>query len=53
MRDDPLLQNALSPLFAWFQSFIILEIVFQLPVFFLGVRGLLRGTSSREHSRVD
>ncbi|GAA5956337.1 hypothetical protein JCM8115_001690 [Rhodotorula mucilaginosa] len=39
-RDDPLLQNANAPMFAWFQSFIILEVLFQVPVFFLGVRGL-------------
>ncbi|KAK4704905.1 sigma intracellular receptor 2, partial [Phenoliferia sp. Uapishka_3] len=45
-RDDPLLQNANSPLFAWFQSFIILETIFQLPVFFLGIQGLRRGSRS-------
>ncbi|TNY18090.1 transmembrane protein 6/97 [Rhodotorula diobovata] len=39
-KEDPLLTNATSPLFAWFQSFILLEVIFQLPVFFLGVRGL-------------
>ncbi|GAA5895169.1 hypothetical protein JCM8208_000134 [Rhodotorula glutinis] len=39
-KEDPLLTNATSPLFAWFQSFILLEIIFQLPVFFLGARGL-------------
>ncbi|GAA5968781.1 hypothetical protein JCM11641_000730 [Rhodosporidiobolus odoratus] len=39
-KDDPLLTNANAPLFAWFQSFIILEVLFQVPVFFLGVRGL-------------
>ena len=29
-QDDPLLTNATNPLFAWFQSFIILEIFFQV-----------------------
>ncbi|GAA5940097.1 Ema19p [Sporobolomyces koalae] len=43
-RDDPLLQNATNPVFAWFQAFIILEVIFQLPTFFLGIRGLYRGT---------
>ncbi|GAA5848615.1 hypothetical protein JCM5353_000930 [Sporobolomyces roseus] len=45
-RDDPLLQNATNPVFAWFQAFIILEVVFQLPTFFLGVRGLYRNSPS-------
>lgn len=65
-RDDPLLQNANAPIFAWFQvrstacvlyrldlwltiysiqSFIILEVLFQVPVFFLGVRGLWKRES--------
>ncbi|BGP15769.1 hypothetical protein JCM10213v2_003758 [Rhodosporidiobolus nylandii] len=39
-KDDPLLTNANAPLFAWFQAFIILEILFQVPVFFAGMRGL-------------
>ncbi|GAA5964566.1 hypothetical protein JCM3765_005238 [Sporobolomyces pararoseus] len=45
-RDDPLLQNANNPLFAWFQAFIILEVIFQLPTFFLGIRGLYRDSPS-------
>ncbi|GAA5982138.1 hypothetical protein JCM10908_004755 [Rhodotorula pacifica] len=45
-QDDPLLQNANAPLFAWFQSFIILEVLFQVPVFFLGVRGLWKRDAS-------
>ncbi|GAA5930470.1 hypothetical protein JCM1841_006550 [Sporobolomyces salmonicolor] len=45
-KDDPLLQNAQAPLFAWFQAYIILEVLFQLPVFVLGVRGLWRGSST-------
>lgn len=44
-KEDPLLTNATSPLFAWFQSFILLEVIFQLPVFFLGVRGLWKRAS--------
>lgn len=67
-QDDPLLQNANAPLFAWFQvgspytlassrvrtdlvdalrsqAFIILEVLFQVPVFFLGVRGLWKRES--------
>ncbi|BGO99394.1 putative membrane protein [Rhodotorula toruloides] len=43
-KDDPLLQNANSPLFAWFQSFIILEILLQVPVFVVGMRGLWKNT---------
>ncbi|GEM07567.1 transmembrane protein 97, predicted [Rhodotorula toruloides] len=43
-KDDPLLQNANSPLFAWFQSFIILEILLQVPVFVIGMRGLWNNT---------
>ncbi|GAA6027672.1 hypothetical protein JCM8097_007976 [Rhodosporidiobolus ruineniae] len=43
-KDDPLLTNANAPLFAWFQSFIILEILFQVPVFFIGARGLWKHT---------
>ncbi|GAA6061818.1 hypothetical protein JCM10212_001124 [Sporobolomyces blumeae] len=43
-KDDPLLQHATDPSFVWFQAFIILEVVFQLPTFFLGVRGLYRRT---------
>ncbi|GAA5837943.1 hypothetical protein JCM3766R1_001528 [Sporobolomyces carnicolor] len=46
-RDDPLLQHANDfPSFAWFQAFIILEVVFQLPTFFIGIRGLYKNTSS-------
>ncbi|GAA5830786.1 hypothetical protein JCM11251_001074 [Rhodosporidiobolus azoricus] len=45
-KDDPLLTNATAPLFAWFQSFIILEVVFQIPVFFVGVRGLWKHSPS-------
>ncbi|GAA6001140.1 Ema19p [Rhodotorula paludigena] len=45
-KEDPLLTNATAPLFAWFQSFIILEVLFQLPVFFLGVRGLWKRQST-------
>ncbi|GAA5849678.1 hypothetical protein JCM8547_000532 [Rhodosporidiobolus lusitaniae] len=45
-KDDPLLTNANAPLFAWFQSFIILEILFQVPVFFLGARGLWKHNPS-------
>ncbi|KWU46235.1 hypothetical protein RHOSPDRAFT_32233 [Rhodotorula sp. JG-1b] len=45
-RDDPLLQNANAAMFAWFQSFIILEVLFQVPVFFLGVRGLWKRDAS-------
>ncbi|GAA5904408.1 Ema19p [Sporobolomyces salmoneus] len=46
-RDDPLLQNANNyPSFAWFQAFIILEVIFQLPTFFIGLRGLYRDSSS-------
>ncbi|ORY88012.1 transmembrane protein 6/97 [Leucosporidium creatinivorum] len=42
-KDDPLLSNANNyPSFAWFQSFIILEAVFQLPVFFIGARAIWR-----------
>ncbi|KAM0748075.1 hypothetical protein T439DRAFT_328062 [Meredithblackwellia eburnea MCA 4105] len=36
-KDDPLLQNNLVP---WFQTFIVLEMVFQLPVFVIGAIGL-------------
>lgn len=44
-RDDPLLQHANDlPSFAWFQAFIILEVVFQLPTFFIGIRGLYKST---------
>lgn len=39
---DPLLENALSS--PWFQSFLFLEVVFQLPVFVLGARGLWKGS---------
>ncbi|GAA5887404.1 hypothetical protein JCM16303_004272 [Sporobolomyces ruberrimus] len=45
-RDDPLLQNATNPLFAWFQGYIILEVLFQLPTFFLGVQGLYRNSTT-------
>ncbi|GAA5877717.1 hypothetical protein JCM3774_006653 [Rhodotorula dairenensis] len=45
-QDDPLLQNANAPLFAWFQAFIILEVLFQVPVFFLGVQGLWKRDAS-------
>ncbi|GAA6021620.1 hypothetical protein JCM11491_001241 [Sporobolomyces phaffii] len=45
-RDDPLLQNATNPLFAWFQAYIILEVVFQLPTFFIGIRGLYRNSTT-------
>ncbi|GAA6022622.1 hypothetical protein JCM10207_003926 [Rhodosporidiobolus poonsookiae] len=45
-KDDPLLTNANAPLFAWFQSFIILEVLFQVPVFFAGVYGLWKHTPS-------
>ncbi|SCV67796.1 BQ2448_5407 [Microbotryum intermedium] len=41
-KDDYLLQNANQAMFSWFQSFIILEMLFQVPVFVLGIRGLLR-----------
>ncbi|KAM0787650.1 hypothetical protein ACM66B_003714 [Microbotryomycetes sp. NB124-2] len=39
-KDDPLLQAASSPMFAWFQSFLLLELVFQLPTFFVGAWAL-------------
>ncbi|BGP55171.1 hypothetical protein JCM8202v2_002768 [Rhodotorula sphaerocarpa] len=45
-RDDPLLTNANAPLFAWFQSFIILEVLFQVPVFCVGIRGLWKRDAS-------
>ncbi|KAI5476753.1 hypothetical protein MNV49_007343 [Pseudohyphozyma bogoriensis] len=45
-KDDPLLTHATHPDWVWFQSFIILEIVFQLPTFFIGARGLLKGSKS-------
>ncbi|SGZ17274.1 BQ5605_C020g09109 [Microbotryum silenes-dioicae] len=36
-------------MFSWFQSFIILEIIFQVPVFVLGIRGLLRKNTTAIH----
>ncbi|KLO08682.1 hypothetical protein SCHPADRAFT_880215 [Schizopora paradoxa] len=47
---DPLIGNIAEPesgfLGAWFRSFVILELVFQLPTFFVGIRGLWKDSRS-------
>lgn len=45
MSNDPLIGGALgymsnSAELGWFKSFLLLELLFQFPVFFLGLRGL-------------
>ncbi|KAI0083842.1 transmembrane protein 6/97 [Irpex rosettiformis] len=46
MSKDPLISGAFSgsDAFIWFRTFLTLEAIFQLPVFVLGMRGLLRGS---------
>lgn len=41
---DPVLPHAFTPAYAWFTSLIWIEVLFQVPVFVLGIWGLLRGT---------
>ncbi|KAK4047015.1 hypothetical protein OIV83_005701 [Microbotryomycetes sp. JL201] len=48
LKDDPLLQAASTPTFAWFRSFLLLEIVFQLPTFIIGAWALWHGKFQRE-----
>lgn len=47
---DPLIGNVAGAesgfLGAWFRSFVILELVFQLPTFFVGLRGLWKDSRS-------
>ncbi|THG95753.1 hypothetical protein EW026_g5957 [Hermanssonia centrifuga] len=48
MSKDPLIGGAVGYFgqpenYVWFKSFLVLEAIFQLPVFFLGMRGLLKG----------
>ncbi|KAI0825504.1 transmembrane protein 6/97 [Irpex lacteus] len=48
MSKDPLISGAFSgsDAFVWFRTFLTLEAIFQLPVFVLGMYGLLRGSKS-------
>ncbi|KAI0690335.1 transmembrane protein 6/97 [Cytidiella melzeri] len=48
MSKDPLITGAFSnsDAYVWFKPFLILEAIFQLPIFVLGMRGLLRGSHS-------
>ncbi|KAK4056828.1 hypothetical protein OIO90_002078 [Microbotryomycetes sp. JL221] len=45
-KDDPLLQSAHTPAFAWFRSFLLLEILFQLPTFVYGSWALWRDNTT-------
>ncbi|KAI0709661.1 transmembrane protein 6/97 [Cerioporus squamosus] len=53
MSNDPLLGSALGyygearrQAYNWFRWYLIMEVVFQLPVFLIALRGLWRGTTS-------
>jgi hypothetical protein len=51
MSNDPLIGGIMGYLgnkdhLVWFKSFLLLELVFQVPVFFLGIRGLWKGSRS-------
>ncbi|TCD69461.1 hypothetical protein EIP91_007587 [Steccherinum ochraceum] len=51
LSNDPLIGPAMGyttapGAFVWFKSFLLLEGLFQLPVFFLGLRGLWTGSKS-------
>ncbi|TFK87630.1 hypothetical protein K466DRAFT_522106 [Polyporus arcularius HHB13444] len=53
MSNDPLLGSALGyygearrQVYNWFRWYLIMEVVFQLPVFLIALRGLWRGSTS-------
>lgn len=43
LSGDPVLPHAFTPAFAWFTSLIWVEVLFQMPVFVLGIVAFLRG----------
>lgn len=43
---DPVLPHAFTPAFAWFTSLVWIEVLFQVPVFVLGIWALVRGASN-------
>ncbi len=47
--NDPLISNVGTPRFAWFTMMVALEMLIQVPAFFVGITGLWKGAEAATH----